>query len=413
MRIPARCQYTCFRILAVCLSALILMQVYVPYAPAQAEDRPVLTVGSKGERVYEVNRRLRELRYIKKGSITKKYTEKTAEGVRQFQLVNGLPETGEVDEQTEKLLFSDDALKAPWPTLPPLATPEPVTEPDWPERDAEGFLAGSGEYVYENEDEGQWVYLHADLQVIIRRYRDASVPLIWFETEILTRNGEAFRAVMTDPEHPGTRYRFPFDIARSEGFVLGFSDDFFATRIDERQTVGIIIRDGKIISSKTNRKNNTHLPNLDMLAQFPDGRFEVYECTEYTAQELVDKGVVNVFSFGPILVRDGVINETLYTHYQSVEPRQALGMIEPGHYLLVSVQGRLTNSKGTNLRRVAEIMLNHGVTQALNLDGGNTMALVFRGNMLNKKATFRKRTFIRTVTTLIGIGHTENMAEQH
>ena len=401
-----------FRFLMICLAATFLLQSYGFFSAAHAEEVQVLSTGAKGDRVYEINKRLRELRYIKKGNVSKKYAEKTAEGVRQFQAVNGLPETGEVDEKTEQVLFSDNALKAPWPALPPLATPAPVTEPDWPIRDDGGFLAGKGEYVYENEQEGVWIYLGNDLQVSIRRHTDSSIPLIWFETDIRTRNGENFRAVMTDPEHPGTRYRFPFDIARNEGFVLGFSDDFFATRIDEKQTVGIIIRDGKIISSRTNRKTNTHLPNLDMLAQYSDGRFEVYECTEYTAQELVDKGVINVYSFGPILIRDGVINENLYTHYQSVEPRQALGMIEPGHYFLVSVQGRLTNSRGTNLRRVAEIMLEHGVTQALNLDGGNTMALVFRGNMLNKKATFRKRTFIRTVTTLIGIGYTENMAEQ-
>ena len=49
--------------------------------------------------------------------------------------------------------------------------------------------------------------------------------------------------------------------------------------------------------------------------------------------------------------------------------------------------------------------------QALNLDGGNTMALIFRGRMLNKLATFKKRNFVRTVTSLIGIGYTENQAE--
>lgn len=372
-----------------------------------AEGEETLTTGTKGDRVYEVNARLRELRYMPKGNAGKKYTEKTADAVRRFQEVNGLPVTGEVDGPTGQALFSEKALSAPWLTLPPVATPAPVSEPDWPDRDPEGYLAGEGEYFYENEEEGQWVYLSQSLQIFIRRNRDSSIPLIWFETDIRTRNGETFRTAMTDPEHPGKKYRYPYDIAKKEGYVLGFSDDFFATRIDEKQTVGIIIRDGKIINDTTNKKENHHLPNLDMLAQYPDGKLEVYLCNEYTAQELVDKGVINVFSFGPILIRDGEINELVYTYYRSNEPRQALGMIEPGHYFLLSVQGRMTASKGTNLQRTAEIMKNHGVTQALNLDGGNTMAIVFHGVMLNKKATFRRRTFIRTVTTLIGIGHTE------
>ena len=64
------------------------------------------------------------------------------------------------------------------------------------------------------------------------------------------------------------------------------------------------------------------------------------------------------------------------------------------------------DSRGTMLQRVAEMMKERGVQEALNLDGGNTMALVFRGRMLNKLATYKKKRFVRTVTSLIGIGRT-------
>jgi exopolysaccharide biosynthesis protein len=214
---------------------------------------------------------------------------------------------------------------------------------------------------------------------------------------------------MTNPDHPDRNYKFPYRIAQEEGFVLGFTDDFYADRMKNNQTVGIIIREGRIISGKTNRKRNSHLPNLDMMIQYPDGRLEVCDCTEYTAEELLEKGALNVFSFGPILIRDGEIDEKMYSsYYRDLEPRHALGMIEPGHYLLLSVQGRKEeDSRGTMLQRVAEMMKERGVTQALNLDGGNTMALMFRGKMLNKEARFQNRRFVRSVPSLIGIGKTE------
>ena len=308
------------------------------------------------------------------------------------------------------LLFStasaDEA--TPHVTREPLVTQEPAPLPEMPERDAEGFLAGEGEFVYENDEDGLWIYLSPTLQVEIRRQQDSRIPLIWFETDIRTRGEERFRTVMTDPDHPGKGYRMPYDIAKDEGFVLGFSDDFYAERMHKKETVGIIIREGQIVCSKTKSKRDSHLPNLDMMIQYPDGRMEVCDCTEYTAEELLDKGALNVFSFGPILIRDGVIDEKMYgSHYRSIEPRHALGMIEPGHYLLLSVQGRRDDSKGTMLQRVAEMMKEKGVTQALNLDGGNTMALVFRGRMLNKEAVFQNRKFVRSVTSLIGIGTTE------
>ena len=369
-----------------------------------------LTVGSKGNEVTQLKNRLYELGYFKTSNFNKKYTEDTAKVVRQFQQANSLPETGETDADTWLTLFSDRAVKAPHPTLPPLATPAPTPVPDWPARDAEGYLAGEGEYFYENDEEGLWIYLGQDLQVVITRRVDSSIPLEWFETEIWARNGEAFRTVVTDPAHPGRKFQYPFVIAREAKAVLAFSDDFYANRIQAKETVGIIIREGQLISSKTNKKTGHHLPNLDMMAQYPDGTLQVYQCNEITAEELLARGARNVFSFGPILIRDGEIHDLVYTYYKSIEPRHALGMIEPNHYFLLSAQGRNSDSKGTTLQRMAEIMKEHGVTQALNLDGGNTMALVFRGRMLNKLAVYKDRKFVRTVTSVIAIGATENQA---
>ncbi|MBR6028557.1 MAG: phosphodiester glycosidase family protein [Clostridia bacterium] len=400
------------RFLTCALCALMLLPLLTPPLPsALAEEGTALTVGDRGERVLQAKKRLQALKYFGKTSLSREYTEKTAEAVRAFQRANGLEETGVLDGLTWDVLFSDSAKKAPQPTLRPLASAAPTPVPDWPERDTEGFLAAEGEYFYENDDEGLWIYLSPDLRIVITRRQDASVPLIWFETEIWTRGGMAFETAVTDPAHPGKKFRYPYDIAKDAGFVLGFSDDFYATRMADKETVGIIIRNGEIISSQTNKKAGHHLPNLDMLAQYPDGRLEVYVCNEHTAEKLVAMGAVNVFSFGPILLRNGEINDLVYDYYRSIEPRQALGMIEPGHYLLLSVQGRIKTSKGTMLQRVAEMMRERGVTQALNLDGGNTMALVFRGRMLNKMATYNKQKFVRTVTTLIGIGHTDSMAE--
>ena len=398
-------RYLCLTVSAI-MTALCILVCF----PGAGEEE-TLVIGSKGERVLQAKQRLQKLGYLDQGSITRKYNEKTFEAVKEFQRLNGLPVTGEVDAQTWNRLLSGEAVLKPKPTLKPLPTPAPLREVNWPARDGDGFADGDEEFFYENDEEGQWVYLNRNLQVFIRRGTDPSIPLEWFETEILTRNGEMFRTAITDPEHPGKKYRYPYDISRDEKFVLGLSDDFYATRMAQKETVGIIIREGQIISDKTNSRTGHHLPNLDMMAQYPDGSLEVYECTEYTAQELLEKGAVNVFSFGPILLRDGEINPLLYTYYRSIEPRHALGMIGPNHYLILSVQGRNRDSKGTMLQRVAEMMRERGVTQALNLDGGNTMALIFRGRMLNKLATFKKKNFVRTVTSLIGIGYTEKQAE--
>ena len=380
-----------------------------PAAEGESAEYPAL--GSKSAEVQEMKRRLQELRYIGNGSLTRIFNEKTEESLRLFQRVNGLPETGVLDEETRERLFSDSAISKPYDRLPELKASDPPAMPEMPDRDEEGYLAEGDEFFYENDEGGLWIYLGKKLQITITRRVDSSVPLIWFETDIKTREGEGFRTVMTDPDHPGKKFQYPHVIAKNNNFVLGFSDDFYATRMADKETVGIIIRDGQIISRNTNSKRGHHLPNLDMMAQYPDGRMAVFDCNEKSPEEMIEEGAVQVYSFGPWLLRDGEINEMVYTWYRSIEPRHALGMIEPGHYFLLSVQGRTNDSKGTFLQRVAEMMQDRGVKEALNLDGGNTMALVFRGRMLNKLAVYKNRKFVRTVTSLIGIGYTENQAE--
>ena len=371
---------------------------------ASAQDFVPLSIGSTGDEVLAVKRRLYELDYIRTDKLTRQYTEDTVERIKRFQQANGLPETGVVDAQTYDVLFSDSAKKAPHPTMQPVCTPAPLPETDWPERDAEGYLAGDGEYFYENDKDGLWAYLNKDLQVTIVRRQDSRLSLEWFETEILTRNDEALRTVVTDTKNLTRGYRYPEEFAQKQRFVLGFSDDFFADRIDKKQTVGVIVRNGEILRNQTQKQSKGHLPYLDMMAQYPDGSLMVYDWNEYSAQELVDMGAINVFCFGPWLIRDGEINEVIYEFYKSIEPRHALGMIEPGHYFLLSIEGRNKYSNGTTLQRVAEMMKAHGVTQALNLDGGNTLALVFHGKMLNHMAIYDGKEFIRRVNSMIGVG---------
>ena len=106
---------------------------------------------------------------------------------------------------------------------------------------------------------------------------------------------------------------------------------------------------------------------------------KVYESHELTAQDFIDMGVEEVLSFGPILLRDSVINPVMYTNYTHEEPRSAIGIISSGHYIGMLVEGRTEFSEGCGLQFMAETLHSLGCTDALNLDGGGTAAMVFMG----------------------------------
>lgn len=391
----------CFILLAGCASAA-----------AQELEYRTLKPGMKGEDVLAMKNRLHELGYIRTAKNNEKYTNEIAAIVKKFQLCNGLERTGILTPQEQALLYSDAAL--PYfevtPSPKPTATPEPTPTPQpvlaYPPRDEAGYLMDDAEYLYENEEAGMWQYLSKDLQVFVTFHENPAVPLQWFEAEIFCRNGVQLECVETNDSRPGTRFSRPLDISREHRFVLGWTDDFYGYRINKNYIAGCIVRNGEIKSRRTNHKRHNAVPNMDIMAQFPDGTLKTYACNEITSQELLEAGAVNSFAFGPILVRNGEIEPMVYEGGINKYPRQALGMVEPGHYVVLSVKGRIAKSEGVGMLWLAERMQEMGVQEALNLDGGNTSALVFCGKLLTRLGA-EKNKAVRSVTSLIGIGHTE------
>ncbi|MBO4298912.1 MAG: phosphodiester glycosidase family protein [Clostridia bacterium] len=294
----------------------------------------------------------------------------------------------------------------------------PIKVPGAPARDERGFLAEAGEFVVRDMENGFWAYLSHTLQVVIRRQHDAKEKIIWFETDIRTTESERMTALFSERN----RWQYPRDIARANRAVLAFTDDFHAYRRYHKQVLGIVIRNGEIISAKTKRPTVSGFPKLENMAYFPDGTLKCYNALDHTAQEYLDMGATDVLAFGPILVTDGQLGEHMreteaeakkenYYHYR--EPRMALGMAEPGHYLLVTVTGRLDKtpipgvsrklaSRGAYLDWVALKMLELGAVEALNLDGGGSVSLCFLGESLNMKYSSSRKT-----THLMGFGETE------
>ena len=93
-----------------------VMQVTVD--PSAPTPEPVLRNGSTGERVSQLQSRLKELGYYT-GSVDGQYGPGTQSAVLLFQQVNGLLADGLAGSETTALLYSGNALPAP--------TPEPTT----------------------------------------------------------------------------------------------------------------------------------------------------------------------------------------------------------------------------------------------------------------------------------------------
>ena len=274
-----------------------------------------------------------------------------------------------------------------------------------------GFLP-EGEFVYENPEEGVWRYASPELKIEIYRRTQDSPKQVWYEAEVWCGGNEFPHMIPNDPEKRFSSTEFPYKIARKNGTVLAISSDYAHLRKQQKSKMGIILRDGEILSDKTWGKNSSHFPNLDCLAISPDGDMQVYWSNEKTAEEYAEAGMRDVLSFGPWLIRDGELNETALKKYgKSRAQRTAVGMVEKGHYFLMMLEGRIDRSKGDGISFLAERMLDRGCRIAFNLDGGQTSSIVFMGHQLCKMVNRNANVASRRTAEILGVGTSDALPD--
>lgn len=317
----------------------------------------------------------------------------------------------------------------PTPTPQPVETPlhaaikpaqqsvyeKPEAKVAWPEegqqKDDKGYLL-DGEYVYENAEEGVWFYASPTLVVRVDRKFDSEKVLTWYEAHVFCDpSEERVGAVLYNPEKPQSKHVQAAEIARKNQVVWGMNTDYYTYRLGRKTITGMVIRGKNVFFERVPAANRSQFPNLDTLAMNDDGSWNVYMSDELTAEEYLQRGAVDVFSFGPYLVRDGEINPFIskMTNGKTDQPRCAIGMIEPGHYYAMLAEGRIRNvSVGVNVPFLADHMLAVGCTQALNLDGGQTAVMMFMGNQITRIGKYSGgRTSARATTEIIGVGQSD------
>ncbi|MBQ9251729.1 MAG: phosphodiester glycosidase family protein [Clostridia bacterium] len=247
----------------------------------------------------------------------------------------------------------------------------------------------------EDPENGRWEY-HSDALTIVidqasekvkvgsaTKTREYCVAEIWASPE------SPLYPVMTEPtkKRPaGYKLVSPELLQEKAHPLFAMSDDMYGIRLQKYDYKGVVIRDGEILATKTrNSAKKRAWPNLDTMALYPDGSMKTYVCDAYTAEEYLAMGAQQVFSFGPILISEGEINPEVLNpkYYPYNEPRVALGMVEPWHYVALVVRGRPKGSyAGVHLDWMAQLLQEKGCVEALNLDGGQTATLMFNGKII-------------------------------
>lgn len=169
--------------------------------------------------------------------------------------------------------------------------------------------------------------------------------------------------------------------ARDEGCQLAINANFFSWHKVKpfSEPVGLVVRDG-IVLSPSRRHEGVDDPSLLFLK---DGRARVMT-GPLPRMELIRHAVAGVGATekepGSLLVTDGRNTaETARVAPKVRHPRTAAGVDREGKVLtLLVVDGRQPEwSIGATLPELADLLIERGVDDAVNLDGGGSTSLVY------------------------------------
>lgn len=186
------------------------------------------------------------------------------------------------------------------------------------------------------------------------------------------------------------------DIAKENNAIFAINGDFYGFRDS-----GPVIRNGVLYRSNKRSGSN------DVLAVYNDGSFVTLKEENVDAQNLLDSGVLQLFSFGPTLVDNGQISVSANQEVEqsmNSNPRTAIGMISPLHYVFVVSDGRTSESAGLSLAQLAAVMQDAGCQCAYNLDGGGSSTMWFMGDVVNNPTTNGNSISERKVSDIVYIG---------
>ncbi|MBR3735002.1 MAG: phosphodiester glycosidase family protein [Lachnospiraceae bacterium] len=228
------------------------------------------------------------------------------------------------------------------------------------------------------------------IELSISRYCDTTVYVadVWIESP------EMLMTAFAEDTY-GRNIKAPVsDIAEQKDALFAINGDFYGAR--DR---GYVIRNGEIYRT-------AGAGNEDLVI-YKDGSFGIIQEDEISAEELLQNGAMHVFSFGPALLENGEITVSAGTEVgraMASNPRTAIGMIEPLHYVMVVSDGRTRESEGLSLQELAYFMQGLGVQTAYNLDGGGSSTMVYEGEVVNKPTTGGNRIHERSVSDIVYIG---------
>lgn len=188
-------------------------------------------------------------------------------------------------------------------------------------------------------------------------------------------------------------------MAQENNAIFAINGDYYGFR-----DTGLIIRNGILYRDVARNASDNQALTINS-----KGELGIVTEGEVSGSSLIEGGILQSFSFGPVLVQDGrlAVGSSSARGSKGANPRTAIGQISPLHYIVIVADGRTNESNGMTLNQLAQEFVERGATVAYNLDGGGSSTMWFNGRIINNPTDGRSNGE-RRVSDIIYIGKQED-----
>lgn len=231
---------------------------------------------------------------------------------------------------------------------------------------------------------------HAEPVIEIERQEvgEGQEKITYFAADIQLGDATDLRAAFAQNQYGLNIKDTVSSMAQEHDAVFAVNGDYYGYRTD-----GIVLRNGTLYRDEP--------ADRECLVMYRDGTACVMQEGSISGEKLIEEGAWNVFSFGPVLVENGKIREGLDEPYKvdllnesisGKQPRTGIGILGENHLLIVTVDGRAEGySCGVTFQEFAQLFADYGCEIAYNLDGGRSVTMYQKGEILNRPSSGEER----------------------
>ena len=150
-----------------------------------------------------------------------------------------------------------------------------------------------------------------------------------------------------------------------------FYDNGTGTAVVGSVPEGLVISGGEIVWTQ----NETY--TLEGFVGFNQDNILIVD-KSMSIEKAKELGIRDGCCFGPVLIKNGEINEVEYNNPSGYNPRTAIGQRGDGAVIFVCIDGRQAGSLGGTYKDIIDIMVKYGAVNACNLDGGSSSVMLYR-----------------------------------